>query len=190
MGTPRLRRPFMSVVFLAITAVFPSTVSGQEEDEIFSDGFETGDASRWSVRVGLADPVDGTYQFAVYDSVNFASGGNLVIADGAVVAIDGTYFNYDKVDGGGASQCTLILRWGLGFDPTDVDDFGFGVGFSDTYPDGGEMTWTLTFSIEDNVGFSGTLAAVGASFTGADSGCNGTFPTLVIKGGVRYPSAP
>jgi hypothetical protein len=187
MGTPR---PLMAAILLTITVVVPSTVSGQEEDEIFSDGFETGDASRWSAHIGLAGPVDGTYQFAVYDSLFFASGGKLVIEGGAVVAIDGTYFNYDKVDGGGASQCTLILQWGIGLSPKDVGDFESGVEFSDTYVDAGEMTWTLTFVIEDNVGFSGTLAAVGTGFTGADSGCNGTFPTLTIKGGVRHPSAP
>ena len=45
------------------------------------------------------------------------------------------------------------------------------------------MTWTLTFEIDDNLGFTGTLAAVGANFTGADTGCNGTFPTLPIEGG-------
>jgi hypothetical protein len=45
------------------------------------------------------------------------------------------------------------------------------------------MTWTLTFSLDDDIGFSGTLAAVGAGFTGVDSGCNGPFPTSTIKGG-------
>jgi len=163
----------------------PNKTSGQE---IFSDGFESGDTTRWSNQFPSAEPVDGTYQLAVYDSLAFASGGNLVIADGTVVAVNGTYFNYDKVDGGGASQCTLTFLWGSGLNPTDVEDFESGVEFSDTYPNSGEMTWTLTFSINDNIGFSGTLAAVGASFTGVDSGCNGTFPTLTIEGGKRSPS--
>jgi hypothetical protein len=83
----------------------------------------------------------------------------------------------------------LFFLWGGTFNPTDVEDFESGVEFSDTYPDGGEMFWTLTFSIDDNVGFSGTLAAVGASFAGVDSGCNGTFPTFTIAGGKSNPSA-
>lgn len=176
-----------AVIFLAATVAIPKTCSGQE---IFSDGFETGDTARWSARIPFSDSVNGTYQFAVYDGLGFASGGNLVIADSVVEAVNGTYFNFDKVDGGGATQCTLIFLWGVGLNPTDVEDFESGVEFSDTYPNGGEMTWNLTFSIKDNVGFSGTIAAVGATFTGVDSGCNGTFPTLTIAGGKSNPSTP
>ncbi len=183
------RKPRRSIlgalIFLAATVAAPSTSSGQE---IFSDGFETGDATRWSIQIPPAESVDGTYQLAVYDSFAFASGGNLVIADRTVEAINGTYVNYEKVDGGGASECPMIFLWGFELNPTDVEDFESGVEFSDTYPNVGEMTWTLTFSITDNVGFSGSLAAVGASFTGIDSGCNGTFPTLTIEGGKRNPS--
>jgi hypothetical protein len=186
---PFSRKPRRSIlgalVFLATTVAIPNTISGQE---IFSDGFESGDATRWSNQIPPADSVDGTYQFAVYDSLAFASGGNLVIADGKVEAVNGTYFNYDKVDFGGSPQCALIFLWGVGLNPTDVEDFESGVEFSDSYPNSGEMTWTLTFSIDDNVGFSGTLAAVGASFTGVDSGCNGTFPTFTIAGGKSNPS--
>lgn len=130
-----------------------------------------------------AGSADGIYQFAVYDSLAFASGGNMVVADSVVEAINGTYFNFDKVNGQGESVCTLIFLWGVGLNPTDLEDFATGVEFVDTYPDGGEMTWTLTFSTDDNLGFTGTLAAVGANFTGDDTGCNGTFPTLAIDGG-------
>jgi len=130
-----------------------------------------------------AGSADGTYQIAVYDSLAFASGGNLVVADDVVEAINGTYFNFDKVNGQGESECTLIFLWGVGLNPTDLQDFASGVTFVDTYPDGGEMTWTLTFEIDGNLGFTGTLAAVGANFSGADTGCNGTFPTLSIDGG-------
>jgi len=126
---------------------------------------------------------DGIYQFAVYDSLAFASGGNLEVADDVVEALNGTYFNFDKVDGQGESECTLIFLWGVGLNPTDLADFASGVEFVDTYPDGGEMTWTLTFEINDNLGFTGTLDAVGANFTGADTGCNGSFPTLLVEGG-------
>jgi hypothetical protein len=132
-----------------------------------------------------AGSVDGSYQFAVYDSLGFASGGNLVITDGVVDAVNGTYINFDKVDGGGNSVCTLIFLWGIGLAPTAVEDFGAGVEFTDSYPDSGDMTWILSFTVDDNLGFTGTLEAVGANFSGLDAGCNGAFPTLVIEGGKR-----
>jgi hypothetical protein len=175
------------LILLAAAVAIPRTSNAQE---IFSDGFETGDTVRWSAQYPVVESVNGTYQFSVYDSLSFASGGNLVIADSIVVDINGTYFNYDKVDIGGEAQCTLIFLWGVGLDPTDVEGFELGVEFSDIYPGGGEMAWTLTFSIFDNIGFSGTLEAEGANFTGVDSGCNGTFPELTIEGGKRNPRSP
>jgi len=128
---------------------------------------------------------DGTYQFAIYDSLVFASGGNLVITDDIVEAVNGTYTNFDKLDGQGASECTLILQFVLGLAPTEVDDFESGVTFTDTYPDGGTMTWTMTFSFDNYLGFSGTIDAVGSDFTGIDDGCNGAFPPLALEGGVN-----
>lgn len=132
-----------------------------------------------------AGSVDGSYQFAVYDSLGFASGGNLVVTDGVVDAVNGTYINFDKVDGGGNSVCTLIFLWGIGLPATAVEDFASGVEFTDSYPDSGDMTWTLSFTVDDNLGFTGTVEAVGANFSGVDAGCNGSFPTLVIEGGKR-----
>jgi hypothetical protein len=127
--------------------------------------------------------VDGTYQFAVYDSADFASGGNLVILNAVVEDIYGTYVNFDKVDGGGTSECTLIFPWGFTLIPTAVEDFTSGVTFTDNYLDGGDMTWTVTFTVDDNLGFVGTVDAVGANFTSPDTGCNGTFPTQLFEGG-------
>ena len=130
-----------------------------------------------------AGSVDGTYQFAVYDSLGFASGGNLVVSDNVVDAVNGTYINFDKVDGQGNSECTLIFLWGISLGATPVADFASGVEFTDSYPDSGDMTWTLTFSVDNNLGFTGTIEAVGSGFSGADAGCNGTFPTQTIDGG-------
>ena len=130
-----------------------------------------------------AGSVDGTYQFAISDLAGFASGGNLVIEDAVVDPINGTYINFDKVDGGGDPECTLIFLWGIGLIPSAVEDFASGVEFTDSYPEGGDMTWTVTFTVEDNLGFVGTIDAVGANFTGEDTGCNGTFPTLLFEGG-------
>jgi hypothetical protein len=126
---------------------------------------------------------DGTYQFAVYDSLAFAAGGNLVIDDDEVTALNGTYFNFDKLDNASEPACTLIWQWGLALSPTDVEDFESGVQFTDEYPDDSTMTWTLTFTVDDNLSLEGTLDAVGANFTGDDDGCNGTFPTTTFLGG-------
>jgi hypothetical protein len=149
---------------------------------------------------GGGGSVDGTYQFAIYDSLLFASGGNLVISDGEVTGIVGTYVNYDKgvIDPdtsleipGGVSECDWIFQWGLFFPITAVEDFESGVEHTDSYEDdpstpeddSGDMTWTVTFTIDDNLGFSGTIEAVGSNFDPAFDGCNGEFPSLDLEGG-------
>jgi len=130
-----------------------------------------------------AGSLEGTYQFALYDSLAFASGGNLVIEDGMVAAINGTYVNFDKADDQGEAECPLIFQWGFDLTPATVESFGDGVEFSDTYPDGGQITWTVTFTVDADLGFTGLLDAIGEYFTGVDTGCNGTFPSLLLEGG-------
>jgi hypothetical protein len=132
--------------------------------------------------------VDGIYQFAVYDVLGFASGGNLEIVDAVVDVINGTFVNYDKVDGGGIPECPVIFQWGFDLAPTPVGDFASGVEYAEVYPagegfDGGTITYTITFTVDDSLGFSGTLDAVGSEFSGLDTGCNGTFPQQALYGG-------
>jgi hypothetical protein len=169
---------FENGTLLARVSAGSAVILGSKTDENSTD--PTTLESAFGAGAGSSD---GTYQFAIYDSLAFASGGNLVIADDIVEAINGTYINFDKVDGGGISECTLIFLWGIGLTPTAVEDFETGVEFTDTYPDGGDMTWDVVFTLDDNLGFSGTIDAEGANFTGADVGCNGTFPTLTFEGG-------
>jgi len=169
---------FENGTLLARVSAGSAVILGSKTDENSTD--PTTLESAFGAGAGSAD---GTYQFAIYDSLAFASGGNLVIDDDIVEAINGTYINFDKVDGGGVPECTLIFLWGIGLSPTAVEDFQTGVEFTDTYPDGGDMTWTVVFSIDDNLGFSGTIDAVGSDFTGDDIGCNGTFPTELFEGG-------
>ena len=131
-----------------------------------------------------AASVDGTYQFAIYDSALFATGGFLEIFDGDVETIWGTYNNYDKDENSdGVEDCTVVFQWGDFFEPTAVEDFESGVQFTDSYAGSGDMTWTLTFTVSDNMGFSGTISAVGSGFSGDNDGCNGTFPPMVFEGG-------
>ena len=118
---------------------------------------------------GGSTSVDGTYQISIYDSALFAAGGNFVIADGVVTQINGTYFNWDKLDGG-EPACTLQFLWGLGMSPTPLADFASGVTFSDSYASTGSgvMEWTVTFTVSDNMVIDGTVAAVGSDFTDPD----------------------
>ena len=132
--------------------------------------------------------VDGTYQFSSYDSLGFAAGGNLEIVDDVVDVINGTFVNYDKVDGGGIPECPVIFQWGFELAPTPVADFANDVEYDEVYPagddfDGGTITYTINFTFDDTLGFSGTLDAVGSEFSGLDLGCNGTFPQLQLYGG-------
>jgi hypothetical protein len=165
---------FENGTVLARVSAGSAVILGSKTDENSTD--PTTLESAFGAGAGSAD---GTYQFAIYDSLAFASGGNMVIDDDIVEAINGTYINFDK----GNEDCTLIFLWGIGLTPTPVEDFETGVEFTDTYPDGGDMTWDVVFTLDDNLGFSGTIDAVGANFTGEDVGCNGTFPTLTFEGG-------
>ncbi|MGD8439302.1 MAG: hypothetical protein PVG53_02110 [Holophagae bacterium] len=134
---------------------------------------------------GGAASVDGTYQISIYDSALFAAGGNIVIADGIVEEINGTYFNWDKLDGDDPA-CTLQFLWGISLSATPLADFASGVTFSDSYTSTGSgvMEWTVSFTVENNMSITGTISAVGSEFTRDDElGCNGDFPPLVIEGG-------
>ena len=126
----------------------------------------------------------------LFDNFGFASGGNLMIVDAIVDVINGTYVNYDKVDGGGVPECQVIFQWGFDLAQTSVEDFASGVEYAEVYPagedfDGGTITYTITFTFDDsdNLGFSGTVDAVGSDFSGIDLGCNGTFPPMEFYGG-------
>jgi hypothetical protein len=133
---------------------------------------------------GGGGDTDGTYQFALYDSLLFAAGGNVVISGGQVTAIVGTYFNYDKLDGVDPA-CPVIFQWGPGLTPAPLADFADGVTFADSYqPSGsGVMTWTVQFVPGDGGSLEGEVTAVGSEFTGQDVGCNGEFPGLMFRAG-------
>jgi len=177
---------FENGTVLARVSAGSAVILGSKTDETSTD--PTTLESAFGAGAGSAD---GTYQFSIYDSLAFASGGNLVIDNDIVEAINGTYINFDKVDNGGVPECTLIFLWGIGLSPTAVGDFESGVEFADSYPDdpntpdvdeSGDMTWNVVFTVDDNLGFTGTIDAEGANFT-FDTGCNGTFPTLAFEGG-------
>jgi hypothetical protein len=141
-----------------------------------------------------ADSVDGIYQFTIWDQdpfteAVFAAGSEMVIADGMVIEILGTYMNFQKLNAQQDDYACPVL-WGWGWDlplsGVAVEDFASGFQYTEDhryYPEGGEFTWTLTLTFDDNVGFSGTIDAVGNDFSGSDIGCNGAFPQLQVFGG-------
>lgn len=135
--------------------------------------------------------VNGTYQFALYDSSSFAAGGNIVVSDGEVEAINGTYVNWDKLDGN-VPACTLIFQWGFSLPITALGDFASGVSFTDDYTasGSGKMRYTVTFTPnDDNLGLTGIVSAVGSDFPSDpdpnfdQSGCNGLFDPLTFMAG-------
>lgn len=140
-----------------------------------------------SASSGGGGSIEGTYQFAIYDSLAFASGGNLVIANGLVDVINGTYLNFDK----GPEDCPTLFPFGQSLLATPLANFAGGVQWSENYPSdgdfaGGDMLYTVTFTMDGNSSFIGSVDAVGSNFSGLDEGCNGTFPTtppLNLMGG-------
>jgi hypothetical protein len=141
--------------------------------------------------------IDGYYHFGVYDSYSLAAGGYIVIENGQVVDVFGTYFNYDKVDEQQQTACAVIFDWGLdlsSFLPLPVEDFdpaNGGFEFTEDYTTVGlgRMNFTVEFEIDGNLALAGVMGAVGDSFSDDpdecidDTGCNGEFPDLVLMGG-------
>jgi hypothetical protein len=139
---------------------------------------------------------DGTYQFSVWDSYGPATGGYLVMASDVVDYFEGAYLNFDKgvIDpetgepiNGGISECTTLFPFWPDA-PADVAEFATGFQFSFNYPgdvgfSGGDILYTVTFTMNGSSAFSGTLEAVGSNFSGLDAGCNGVFPTMDLFGG-------
>jgi len=176
-GVPNFDEATLSVEITAGSAVFGASKVDNESGDpttLESDATASGSAS-----------ADGTYQISTYESTLYAGGGNLVIDDDVVTQINGTYFNWDKLDGGDPA-CTLQFLWGISMSPTPLADFATGVTFSDSYAatGSGVMEWTVTFTVNNNMTIDGTVAATGSAFTDAeDLGCNGDFPALVLAGG-------
>ncbi len=148
------------------------------------DNASTDPTTLESAATGGGGGVNGTYQMSLYDTLAFAAGGNVVVAGGDVTAINGTYFNWDKLDGSDPA-CTLIFQWGQGLSPAPLEDFADGVEFADSYAStgGGVMTWTVQFEPGEGSTLEGTVTAVGSEFTGIDQGCNGNFPPLTLMAG-------
>jgi hypothetical protein len=143
-----------------------------------------------SAASGGTGPVDGTYEFVLYESTNFPGGGGgaLVITDGSVDVINGSYFNFENDDDGdGEPDCLWVFPWGQDFPLSPgvpVEEFASGYSYEDTFDDTeGVMEWTLQFTVDNNMALTGVMSAVGSGFPAEDSGCNGDFPPLDFRAG-------
>jgi hypothetical protein len=132
---------------------------------------------------GWTDPCcadDGSYQLSIYDSEGYATGGSLTVQNNQVTYIDGTYTNWDKGD----EDCTLTFL--LGSPEAGIhslDEYAGGVTFTRTYDSNSKITWTVTFTVQNNMSIEGSIDAVGEDFAGPVAGCNGIYPTLPLLGG-------
>lgn len=133
--------------------------------------------------IGAASSPDGVYQISIYDSDNYATGGSATFVNRELTGIDASYSNYDKMSGEDPS-CLYTYRLEASFTPPlTLEQLDSGVEFTIVYPGSGEMTYSLSLELDDNLGLSGSVGAVGASFSADESGCNGIFPDLEIRGG-------
>jgi len=137
---------------------------------------------------------DGTYQFALYDSIGPIGGGNIVVASGNVTDITGIEINYEKdEDQDQNPDCPVLFDITSAFSDDfavhPLADYATGVSYSLTYPadgtfSGGDLTLTYTLTTSGSA-LTGTLTAVGSNFSGDDAGCNGSFPALALNAGVQ-----
>ncbi len=137
---------------------------------------------------------DGTYQFAVYDTIGASGGGNIVVAGGNITGINGIEINYEKdEDQDQVSDCPVLFDIGSGFSDDfaihPVADYASGVSYHLNYPangsfSGGDLVFTFTLN-KSGSSLVGTLTAVGSNFSGDDAGCNGSFPALTLMAGVQ-----
>ncbi len=144
---------------------------------------DTGDPTTLAAWSGVLDGSDGTYQLAIYEGSGYATGGNLVVADGSVTELRATYMNLEKgspID----PDCPISFMFGSPEAGVHtLDEYASGVSFVAEYTDGAAMSWTVQLVVSNNQSLSGTIAATGSGFSGLRAGCNGAFPSMELRGG-------
>ncbi len=133
--------------------------------------------------VGAGSSPDGVYQVALYDSADYATGGRAEFLNRELTQINATYSNFDK-ETGGEADCPWAFRLQMTFSPSvSLAQLETGTDFTIDYPGSGEITYSLSLTLDQNFGFVGTVGAVGSDFSGEEAGCNGTFPDQDLIGG-------
>ncbi|MCG6961662.1 MAG: hypothetical protein LJE95_00165 [Acidobacteria bacterium] len=165
-----------------------AVVVASKNDNTFSDG--TTLEAWWKAGTAAATP-DGTYYLEVYDNgtpnvvpEGPVGGGSMTVASGQVTSLLASYINFDKDDSpaDGVADCPIVFELSTAADqnyvPVVTSAFSSGVTISNEYQYSdatlmGDIDWTITFTVSNNMSISGTVAAVGSNFTGQDAGCNG-----------------
>jgi len=178
-----MKRFGATTVVLFLLSSLPVTLILATDDQVQRDASLTSVDRSHPVRRPAATP-NGTYQIAIYDSFEFASGGRVTVEELEVVSFMATYFNWDKVNVDGASVCREIFTLQHEFDPPiTLDDLSDGVTIDEDYEGGAKISYTFKLDIVGNQAFVGTVDAVGTGFEPLLDGCNGTFPPLTVSGG-------
>jgi hypothetical protein len=131
---------------------------------------------------GLHDPIAaGTYFGVIRDPGTAASSGLSLRINGSgeVEAIE---FSYPS------DLCGVLFTAGrdLSETPLPLAELADGFQFSSSYPGGGDMVWSLTLSQRPSRPIlTGTLGAVGSSWTGELAACNGNHGPVEVEVGIR-----
>lgn len=144
----------------------------------------TGDPTTLEAWTPIGPPsVNGWYYVALYDESGRASGGTFVVIRKEVTELAATYLNLEKGDPSDP-DCPRVfaMRPDLS-EAVPLAALAEGFSFSQSYPEGGTLAYTLTLEIQDSLWVTGAVAAQGSGFTDGSAGCNGSFPTLLLRGG-------
>jgi len=128
---------------------------------------------------------DGRFELRIVDSEGFSSGGILEIEGGIVERLELTYSNWDKRDGDTAVCSAVFLAFADELTPVSIDDLEQGIEFTNSYTqsDLGSMQWEVNLAVTERLTVSGSVDATGSGFPTDFDGCNGSFPSLPIRGG-------
>lgn len=144
----------------------------------------TGDPTTLEAWTPIGPPsVNGWYYVALFDGSGRAAGGTFVVIRKEVTELAVTYLNLEKGDPSDP-DCPRVfaMRPDLG-EAVPLTALAEGFSFSQSYPEGGTLAYTMTLEIQDSLWVTGAVAAQGSGFTDGAAGCNGSFPTLLLRGG-------
>lgn len=178
-----------------------AVVVASKNDNTFSDG--TTLEAWWQAGTAAGTP-DGTYYLDVEDSQGPVGGGRMIVANGLVTSMYGSYVNFeqDENPADGYADCPIVFGWAVENDLTDpsytpivTSGFANGVQILNSYneyqggPLLGDINWTITFTVSNNMSLSGTLGAVGSNFGISSNGDDNTGCNYILLNANSQPFA-
>jgi hypothetical protein len=131
---------------------------------------------------GLHDPIAAGTYFGVIRNPSTAAATGLSLRINGTGAVEAIEFSYPS------ELCGVLFTAGrdLAESPLPLVELAGGIQFSTSYPGGGDMSWSLTLSQQPSRPIlTGTLEAVGSSWTGDLAACNGNHGPDEVEVGVR-----